>query len=129
MLGNSLTIEELDYTEEYIWERIESKIMCEAYSNLNNCWNWTGAMKRIRYPVLSVSINGKLSLIRVSRLIIVLTEGSIEAGTLACHICHNPRCVRPLHIYPGSHLDNLGLNGAFSDKRDNRRRTDKWKVK
>lgn len=33
--------------------------------------------------------------------------GPIEAGKNICHHCDNPPCVRPDHLFQGSHADNV----------------------
>lgn len=66
----------------------------------NACWQWTGAISgRGGYGYFW---NGERS-IRAHRFLLE----PIPDGKHACHHCDNPRCVRPSHIFLGTHYDNM----------------------
>ncbi len=49
--------------------------------------------------------NGKR--VKVSRAAYELTCGSVADGTHMLHHCDNPPCFRPIHLFPGTNLDNI----------------------
>lgn len=66
-----------------------------------DCWNWTGSIKA-GYGQFKVN----RAPIRAHRFSWELHFGAIVPDLLVCHHCDNPRCVRPDHLFLGSHLNN-----------------------
>lgn len=69
----------------------------------DGCWIWTACTVRDGYG--RVGVNGKLML--AHRYIFEQMYGPIPDGMEVCHICDNPPCVRPDHLFLGSHKDNM----------------------
>lgn len=82
-------------------DRFLSKF-CEDPVSL--CWNWTGSKFGNGYGWFH-NPGGSSSAHRVSYEIFYGLElpNYIEIR----HLCHNPGCVNPSHIEPGSHIDTM----------------------
>lgn len=77
------------------WSKVEKS---------DGCWEWAAA----RDPVCGYGwfrLNGRMW--RASQISILLTTGKWPSGC-ACHRCDNPPCVRPEHLYDGTHEQNMG---------------------
>lgn len=73
------------------------------YAGIGECWNWIGTLDHNRYGVFY--LQGKNY--KAHRLAFFLEHGCFPAKGNACHICDNPRCARPSHLFNGNHKDNL----------------------
>lgn len=70
----------------------------------NGCWEWTAALCfQGNYGVYRHQ--GKAQ--RAHRVSWTLHHGSIPEGFEVCHKCDNPRCIRPDHLFLGTHQDNM----------------------
>lgn len=67
------------------------------------CWEWAG--DRFNNGYGRIKVDGKAVL--AHRYAYELAFGSIPAGVFVLHRCDNPACVRPSHLFLGSHTDNM----------------------
>ena len=74
------------------------------FDDERGCWHWGGARSRQGYGLIKRKDGIQL---RAHRLAYELTHGSIPAGTFVCHQCDTPDCVRPSHLFIGSHDENM----------------------
>lgn len=76
---------------------------------LGKCWVWTGGRTgtgRHRYGVINIGGQRRSGLIRAHRASWELHRGPIPDGLCVLHRCDHPLCVRPSHLFLGSHADN-----------------------
>lgn len=86
-------------------EAADSMLADRFYSYVektDGCWIWRGPTSPDGYGVLTYHNRAT----RAHRLAYIIAHGAIPDGTIICHTCDNPRCVRPDHLYAGSFSDN-----------------------
>src|ERR1700743_2238118 len=86
----------------------KSKIFIENLSSKfllgNGCWNWTGSLTDAGYGrIRRKGFKEKLA----HRILYEMVIGPIPAGLELDHICRNRSCVRPDHVEPVTHAENM----------------------
>jgi hypothetical protein len=87
----------------------------------DGCWEWTGAIAggsgygSFRRSSADGRRANSTGAHRVSWL---LARGAIPEGLYVCHRCDNRKCVRPSHLFLGTHQDNT--NDCISKGRQQR---------
>jgi len=82
--------------ENRFWKFVET--------TANGCWEWKGCRDKDGYGIFS--FRNKRQYVRAHRFSFELHKGEIGEGLLILHHCDNPSCVRPEHLYSGTHADN-----------------------
>jgi hypothetical protein len=68
------------------------------------CWLWTASTTR-RGGYGQINWNGRMQ--RANRVSWQIAYGDIPQGLQILHKCDVPACVRPDHLFLGTHLDNM----------------------
>lgn len=94
------------------WERVQKS------PDVAGCWTWTGTKTRQGYGILHTATENRKTVLahRVSWL---LNKGPIVGSLYVLHHCDNPPCVRPDHLFLGTHTDNVEdarVKGRFVGK-------------
>lgn len=73
-------------------------------STPDGCWLWTASVNTAGYGQFSP---GHRPYILAHRNAYIIAHGSIPDDTQVNHHCDVKRCVRPSHLYAGTHIENM----------------------
>lgn len=72
----------------------------------DGCWLWTAGNNGLGYGMLQQG-TGNRKMILAHRLSWTIHFGEIPHGMDILHVCDNPPCVRPDHLFIGTNSDNV----------------------
>ena len=75
----------------------------ESRPDLGPCWRWTGTRDRSGYGQMKYQ-GRRPGAHRVSYELFV---GPVPEGLELDHLCRSPECVRPDHLEPVTHAENM----------------------
>ncbi len=95
-----------DYADRF-WSKVEKT---------EGCWIWRGSFRSQKIRRGAFWIAGKR---HVAYKVAYSLANNIQdfAGLFVCHKCNNPECVRPDHLYLGTHQDNMNDRKAAGNYR------------
>lgn len=72
-------------------------------SGWDDCWNWVAGVGTRGYG----KFRSQNQLYASHRAAYLLTRGHITPGLHILHSCDNPLCCNPMHLWEGTHQDNM----------------------
>lgn len=103
-----ITIELAERHQERFFEKVEIGLKLRP-GMTTECWLWTGIQRgNNRYGGFNSGTPGKGGVAAIAhRMSWVIHFGEIPENMEVCHECDTPTCIRPDHLFLGTHADNM----------------------
>lgn len=101
---------------ERLWRRVDKQALPPAHCpEMGSCWVWTGKVKN-GYATISIGSrsDGTRRTEYVHRLAYEELVGPITDGLELDHLCRVRLCVRPTHLEPVTHEENVLRGDSFT---------------
>lgn len=85
-------------------EEVAGRFFKKVKIDAPGCWLWLGARTN-GYGVMALGYGNKNTKAHI--LSFRIHHGEVPVGREVCHRCNQKLCVRPDHLYAGTHKENL----------------------
>jgi hypothetical protein len=104
--------------EERFWAKVnKAGPVPECRPDLGPCWLWTAGRNKNGYGTFAITHRHMRRMVRAPRFAYELLVSPIPQGLPLDHLCRNPPCVRPSHLEPVTHRENLLRGIGFTATR------------